>query len=122
MSNELKTNEEAGIMERVESVPEVQLEPFADVFQDDHGIRVMVDMPGVREDGLDVDVRDGVLRISGRAARSPEETRLYERAFRLGRRVDSRQIIAALRQGVLELTLPYHEEAKLRKITVSVSE
>lgn len=99
---------------------ERKVEPFADVYQDEHGVRLLLDLPGVSEDVLDVDVNDGVLRIRGQAERGSDEIRVYERGFRLGRRIDTAAIDASLKQGVLELKLPYREEAKPRKIQIKV--
>ena len=122
------SNEETAAVEKNEACSavcapktrEVVVEPAGDVYQDEHGVRVLLDVPGVKADGVSVDVADGVLRIQGRANRG-DVVRRYERAFRIGRRIDPAGVEADLNQGVLTLRLPYHEEVKPRKIEVKAN-
>jgi len=104
----------------VEAQPprEVRIEPAADVFRDAEGVRLLVDLPGVAEDGLHVQLHDGILKIEGRAERGAGVTRLYQRAFRVDRRIDAEAIQAKVRQGVLTLRLPFRAEAQPRRIQV----
>lgn len=99
-------------------VQEIRLEPAADVFRGENGVRVMVDLPGVTADTLEVNLHDGVLNIEGRAERGQNLTRVYSRAFRVDRRIDTEAISADVRQGVLTLTLPFRAEAQPRRIAV----
>jgi HSP20 family protein len=119
----MKTKDE--VMKRDENVAvepqakrEVRVEPAADVFRDAEGVRLLVDLPGVAEDGLNVQLHDGVLKIEGKAERGAGVTRLYQRAFRVDRRIDAEAIQAKVRQGVLTLRLPFRAEAQPRRIQV----
>jgi len=109
--------------EEKEAVPvrEIRLEPAADVFRGENGVRVMVDLPGVTADTLEVNLHDGILNIEGRAERGEGLTRAYSRAFRVDRRIDTEAIIADVRQGVLTLTLPFRAEAQPRRIAVQTA-
>lgn len=111
--------EEAGTetKEAVE-VREIRMEPAADVFRDEQGVRVLVDLPGVTESDLDVQLHDGVLTIEGRADRGEGVVRVYSRSFRVDRRMDTEKIGATVADGVLTLALPFREEAQPRKIAV----
>jgi HSP20 family protein len=104
----------------VEAQPqrEIRVEPVADVFRDAEGVRLLVDLPGVAEEGLSVQLQDGVLNIEGRAERGGGVVRLYQRAFRVDRRIDGEAIEAKVRQGVLTLRLPFRAEAQPRRIQV----
>ena len=87
------------------------------------------DLPGVDEKDLDIAVHNGVLTVSGsRAAEERKEGEsyvLYERqygsfsrSFALPDMADGDRIDAALRNGVLTLTVAKKAEAKPRKIEI----
>jgi HSP20 family protein len=101
--------------------PTFEVKETADAFV------VRADLPGVKEDDLDVSLHNGVLSISG--ARQAEERKdgesyfLYERqygsfsrAFSLPETADGEKIEAKLDTGVLTLTIGKKVEAKPRKI------
>lgn len=102
--------------------------PEVDIIEDAEGITLYADLPGVNREDLDIDVREGVLSLSG-AVKEPEERyrSLYNeyrvggfhRKFNLGERIDPSKITAKLNNGVLALTLPRAAEHKPRKIQVA---
>jgi HSP20 family molecular chaperone IbpA len=102
--------------------------PAADIFETDSAITVLADMPGVKADQLDIDLRDNVLTLTGRVTASvgdkeTEVLREYEpgtffRQFTLSETIDQAKIDARLSDGVLRLELPKLERAKPRQITV----
>jgi HSP20 family protein len=102
--------------------------PAVDIFETETAITVLADMPGVRADGLGIDLRENVLSIEGRVAdiESPGEqvllqeyeTGSFRREFRLTNLIDQDKIDASLSDGVLRLTLPKAEAARPRKIEV----
>lgn len=100
---------------------EIRLEPSADVFRDESGVRVLVDLPGVTPETLDVQLHDGVLTLEARAPRGENLTRVYSRAFRVDRRIDTDAIRADVSQGVLTLALPFRAEAQPRRIEVKTA-
>lgn len=102
--------------------------PAVDIYEDDEAITVTADLPGVRQDQLEIDLREGVLTVTGHVA--APESRLrpvyreygvggYSRRFTLGDKIDQQGIGAKLVDGVLELRLPKAERLKPRKIEVS---
>ena len=104
--------------------------PPVDVFENDHAITLLADLPGVTREQLDVRV-DGetlVLEATARTA-GPDNMQLvygeaqvptYRRQFTLSRELDTGRIEAQLRDGVLRLTIPKAEEARPRRIQVQV--
>ena len=102
--------------------------PAMDIFETEAAITVLADMPGVRADGLGIDLRENVLSIEGRVADVPREneqellseyeTGSFRREFRLTNLIDQDKIDASLNDGVLRLTLPKAEAARPRKIEV----
>jgi HSP20 family protein len=73
---------------------------------------------GAADQDIDVSVHDGVLSVVARTERSTEDIRVYERSFRLDRRMDTSSIEAELQRGVLHLRIPFREEARPRRIEV----
>jgi HSP20 family molecular chaperone IbpA len=104
--------------------------PAVDVFEDQTGITVMADLPGVSKDRLDVKVQDGNLVIEAEArVPTPDGLRLrhaempapsYFRAFTLSPDFDTAKIEANLQDGVLTLRIPHSENARPRRIEVKV--
>ena len=106
------------------------LNPPVDIIEDAHGVTLWADLPGVARDNLEIRVQDGNLRIEASATVPTREgLRLqhaevrvpdFSRSFTLGPEFDTSKIEANLKDGVLKLTIPRQEEAKPRRIEVSV--
>jgi HSP20 family protein len=104
--------------------------PRVDVFEDDSGITLLADLPGVPRDQLDIKVDGDTLTIEGALAPTTPaglqpayvEVRVprYRRAFTLSRELDSSRIEANLKDGVLNLRIPKQEHAQPRRISVQV--
>jgi HSP20 family protein len=102
--------------------------PTADIYEADDALSVVLEMPGVEKNNIDVRVEDGVLYVEGRLDFSkyqnlqPLYTEYnvghYSRSFRLSSKIDQNKIAAELKDGVLSLTLAKVEEAKPRTIQV----
>jgi HSP20 family protein len=102
--------------------------PTADIYETEDALSVILEMPGVEKNNVDVRVEDGVLYVEGRLDFSkyqnlqPLYTEYnvghYSRSFRLSSKIDQNKIGAELRDGVLSLTLARVEEAKPRTIQV----
>lgn len=104
--------------------------PAVDIWEDAEGIVLKADLPGVSKENLSVGVDGETLTIEGavQLGESPKlrdvhaEVRVarYRRSFVLGRDLDTEQIAAQVRNGVLELRIPTREAAKPRRIQVQV--
>ena len=102
--------------------------PNADIHETQDALTVILEMPGVGKDNVNVRVENGVLNVEGRLDLSkyqglrPLYTEYnighYSRSFQLSSKIDQTKIGAALKDGVLSLTLPKAEETKPRKIDV----
>ncbi len=103
--------------------------PPVDIYESADGLVVKADLPGVSKDGLDVRVENHLLTIRGKAAHAAPGEPIYReyglvnffRQFELNEMVDQHKISAELKHGVLTLNLPKAEEAKPRRIDVSIS-
>jgi HSP20 family protein len=105
--------------------------PRADIYQTDEDVVLILDMPGVSEDTIDVTLEKNILTINANAvveiptgySRAFAEYAIgdFERSFRLTDEIDREAINAAYKNGVLRLTLPKAEEVKARKIAVKAA-
>ena len=102
--------------------------PAASVTENSDGYTLMVEMPGVSKEGLEISIENNELTITGRRSLpSVEGTPLhresrsenYRRAFELDPSIDTGKISAKIEQGVVTLGLPKAERVKPRKIAVS---
>jgi HSP20 family protein len=99
-----------------------------DAYRQGEEFVVQFDLPGVSANAIDVTVERNVLTVHGRRERSlPEDVELligersygtFSRQLFLGETLDTAQLKADYRDGVLTLRLPVREQAKPRKITV----
>jgi HSP20 family molecular chaperone IbpA len=105
--------------------------PPVDVIEDEGGITLLADLPGVSKDKLSVQLEADSLTIEGELAlatpqdmeSSHAEVRLprYRRTFTLSKDLDGEQATAEFVQGVLTLRIPKAAHAQPRKIEVRVS-
>jgi HSP20 family molecular chaperone IbpA len=126
MSSDARVRSEARAPEQTR--PGEVYSPATDIFETDEAITVLADMPGVKADALQIDLRDNVLTLTGRVARAETnyEAELlrefhvgtFYRQFTLSERIDQGKIDAKLTDGVLRLELPKVERAKPRQIQV----
>lgn len=102
--------------------------PRADIYETDEEVVVILNMPGASDDTIDITLENNILTINGNSVLEPPEgyslgfaeyeTGDYERSFRLTDQIDRERIKAVYSNGVLNLTLPKAEVAKVRKISV----
>jgi HSP20 family protein len=102
--------------------------PPVDVFENESGITLLADLPGVSREGLSLRVDGDTLTLEASASiEGPREMQLvygeaqfpaYRRSFALSRELDTGNIEAQLKDGVLRLSIPKLEEAKPRRIEV----
>jgi HSP20 family molecular chaperone IbpA len=104
--------------------------PPVDVFENESGITLLADLPGVSRDRLGVRV-DGENLVIEATADTPQPDGMqlvygeaqypsYRRQFTLSRELDASRIEASLKDGVLKLSIPKLEEAKPRRVEVRV--
>jgi HSP20 family protein len=107
---------------------EQSMRPAVDIFEDDTGITVLADMPGVSKDQLDIQIDSDSLSIVGNvkiplpknmdALYADVRATRYQRSFSLSRELDADNVDATLKNGVLTVRIPKREEHKPRRIEV----
>ena len=128
-TKELKVKEKQELASPAEQTrPGLVFTPSVDIFENDKEIVLLADMPGVRAEALNIDLRDNTLTLDGGVepfeAEGEKEVLIeyevgkYYRQFSLSEMIDQNKIDAQLNNGVLRLTLPKVEKAAPRTITV----
>ncbi len=128
-TKEMKVMEKQAVAIPAEQTkPGLVFTPNVDIFETEQAITLLVDMPGVKADELNVDLRDDTLTLTGDVL--PEvgtpgekiyveyETGRYYRQFSLSEVILQEKIDAKLSDGVLRLTLPKVAKATPRRIAV----
>ena len=109
--------------------PEHYVSPPVDIYETADGFALVADLPGVSQDNLAVSVTHNVLTIKGHAPQGlPGKTRYQEfqlasvfRQFKLNNALDTDQIDAELKNGVLRLRVPKAKAAVARQIDIKVA-
>jgi HSP20 family molecular chaperone IbpA len=121
------SKQDTGVAQDVKQQEQAIL-PAVDIFENETGITVQADMPGVSRDRLDVHIDSDTLAIEGVAEIPMPEgmdamyadirSTRYQRTFTLSRELDTERIEAGLKDGVLTLKIPKREEHRPRRIEV----
>ncbi len=88
----------------------------------DDGYRVRIPLPGIAPEDVTVDVAGRHVHV--RAIERDGDTELvrYEEVLTLPASVDTEKIGATFRYGLLELTLPYQDAVKPRRIEIETEQ
>ena len=108
---------------------ELYVTPPVDIYETPESLVVIADVPGVDPAHLEVRVDKNILTLRGQTQdQMPGDLRYREytlvsffRQFALGEQIDQDGIRAALKQGVLMLTLAKAAKAQPRAITVNAA-
>ena len=103
--------------------------PVTDIFETEQALTVVLEMPGVSKESVEVGVENDVLTITGRINSSKYEGLQplyteynignYSRSFQISSKIEQEGIKAELKDGVMTLVLPKAEKAMPRRISVS---
>jgi HSP20 family protein len=102
--------------------------PRTSVYENENGLTLVADVPGLRESELELSLDKNVLSLSGeRKLAVPEKHTVhrqerrgtrFQRQFTLPYKVNAEAMTAELKDGVLTVKLPKAPEAQPRKIAV----
>jgi len=107
--------------------------PPVDIYEDQHGIQLKLEVPGINENDLDIKVENNVLTVSGERKFENEQKEenfhrierrygSFARSFTLPNTVDTDNIQADYNNGVLNIHLSKREEAKPKQIKVNIGQ
>jgi HSP20 family protein len=91
-----------------------------DLYADKDNTYVRAELPGVAREAINLEIADGQLTISATRKENEENVELT-RTITLPDTVSADKVTAAYANGVLTITLPKQEQAKPRKIDISVN-
>ena len=106
--------------------------PSVDVSETDDAIEVKTDLPGIKSEDIDIEIRNDYLTVSGETTevrktkegngrkyhRIERHTGSFSRSVRLPCHVQEDSVKAELKDGVLAITLPKAEQEKTKKIAI----
>ena len=106
--------------------------PPVDISEDDHNITLQAEIPGVKQEDLNITLENNVLTISGERKFKEEEKKenfhrierrygKFTRSFTLPATVDAEKVNATFENGLLNITLAKREEFKAKQITIGVN-
>ena len=105
--------------------------PLVDLFENEDALMLRLDLPGIDQEKLDIELAGEELVVRGeRAWASPEEGSCvhserpfgqFHRGFRLGIPIEHDRVEASYKDGVLTVTLPKAETTKPRKVAVKAN-
>lgn len=103
--------------------------PAVNVFTDGENYVLVAELPGVRKEDLDVEVRGDTLRIQGKKTIAYDESASvhrrersagqFDRTLTLPAEIDAGKVAAEYRDGLLTLRLPRAESAKSRTVAIN---
>ena len=110
------------------TVPARYYVPTTDIYETADALKVVMEVPGVARDAIDIKVEDDTLRVEARidTAKYDGMEPLYTeynvghfaRSFSLSHHIDRQRIAAALADEVLTLTLGKVQQAEPRRIEI----
>jgi HSP20 family protein len=126
---ELTVREKKELVAKEEkTVPGRYYAPYADIYETDEALTVVMEMPGVEKSRLNVALENDVLKVDGQIdftkykdmepVYAEYNVGHYARSFTLSNKIDQEKISAQLEDGVLTLTLPKAKQARPRRISI----
>ena len=104
--------------------------PALDLYQNNDNVIAVVELPGMRKEDIEISLHDGMLTIAGErqsslgegenAERTERFSGKFRRSITLPTRVDAGKVSATYKDGILTVTLPKAEEAKPKKVEVTI--
>jgi HSP20 family protein len=118
-----RAGEDEGEIERADWIP------AADVYEDEREYTLVLDLPGIKRDALDVSLDEGRLTVRGERAGATEGANVrraerphgrFARSFSLPDAVERARITADYKDGVLLLHLPKRAEKQPGRIKIDI--
>jgi HSP20 family protein len=102
--------------------------PASDIYETADSYSIVIDLPGVARNALEIEVEDNRLIIKGirnvestQSRRSERPTGKFIRTFSIPSAVDQNLIGAEYKDGVLSVRLPKRQEPKPQKVEIKIS-
>lgn len=107
--------------------------PAVDIYETDHNLVMKAELPGIDPKDVEIRVEDGTLYIKGERKYENEVKEesfhrversygSFARTFTLPRTINTEDIKADYKDGLLTLTMPKREEAKPKTVKINVAQ
>lgn len=118
-------------LDRRFSLSKLELTPRVDVSENEQEYEIMMELPGMTGDDIEITLSDDSLTVKGQKRDEREEKKnnyhikersygSFQRSFRIPSGVDHNKIDASCVSGVLQVSLPKTENAKSNKRSIKV--
>src|SRR5262245_12867627 len=81
-----------------------ELRPAVDVYENEHELVIVADLPGVTRDRLDIRIDPPELKFETKAENA--QGSVWKRSFTIDERIDANKVTADFGNGVLTIRLP----------------
>ena len=106
--------------------------PVVDIFEDQNEIVVRAELPGIKQEEIDIELTGDTLTLKGERKFGDAERRegyvrveraygQFQRSFTIGVPVQNDAVTASYKDGLLEVHLPKSEATKPKKVKVAAS-
>lgn len=106
--------------------------PPVDIYETTESIVFKAELPGLTKEDINVEVKDSTLTLKGekkfeKEVKEENYHRIersygsFQRAFTLPNTVQQEKVKAKFKDGILEITIPKHEEARPKQIKVDLA-
>ena len=121
----------SGVPESRSSLLEGEWAPSIDVAETDEEVVITAELPGVKQDDVDITITDDILTLKGEKKEEKEVNEKnyhriercygsFQRSIRLPVGVQADKVKASYKDGVLRIVAPKIEEAKPKQIKINV--
>jgi len=128
-SQSLQPQEKKELVSKDENTAPVRyFVPATDIFETEDALTVVMEVPGVGREAIDISLENNVLKIEAKIdpakydGMEPLYTEYnvghFSRSFTLSNKIDQQQISAKLEDGILTLILKKVKEATPRRISI----
>jgi len=128
-SQSLQPQEKRELVSKDENTAPVRyFVPATDIFETEDALTVVMEVPGVGREAIDINLENNVLKIEAKIdpakydGMEPLYTEYnvghFSRSFTLSNKIDQQQISAKLEDGIMTLILKKVKEATPRRISI----
>lgn len=114
-----------------EEMREGAWQPPVDIFEDENGVVIKAELPGIDQKDIEVRIEGNTLTIRGERKHGDEVRKesyhrieryygTFQRSFSLPQTINQENVKASCEKGVLTITLPKREDTKPKQINVEV--
>ncbi len=123
MNENCKNNEKCEMTatekKEMKSKETIEIMPLVDIIEDEQAMKMFFEIPGAAPENVSVQVANHILSVEAKSSLSRKGRMIiFRRCFQLSSSTDINNIHAKTQDGVLTLTLPKSESAKVHKILV----